>query len=226
VDRGALVEQHIDLVRSIAGKLVRRVSTSVELEDLIAFGREGLVRAAERYDPERGVAFSTFAYYRVRGAIFDGLRRMGPRPLAPRQLFEEHADAYLEQLGGEPAPPTAAAAADRLAGAISDLAVAWAIRADAEEASCDHSIPDPETVAERKEQLSVVQKGMARLPEPERQLLELMYFEGEGVVAAGERLGLSKGWASRLHARALARLKQEIVGAEAERAPGPAAIRV
>src|ERR687890_451424 len=76
-DRDALIEQHRSYARALAIKVMRTLPSSVELADLVAYGEVGLVEAAERYDPRRGVAFSTFAHYRIKGAIYDGLREMG-----------------------------------------------------------------------------------------------------------------------------------------------------
>src|SRR4051794_39502930 len=63
-----LVEDHIPFVRSIARKLREQVPT-IEFDDLVGFGMQGLIEAAQRYDDRHGVAFTTFAYYRVRGAM-------------------------------------------------------------------------------------------------------------------------------------------------------------
>jgi RNA polymerase sigma factor for flagellar operon FliA len=71
-----LMEQCQGLVRSLALKIHRQVPPQVELDDLIAYGQLGLAEAAVEYDHERGIQFSTYSYYRIRGAIFDGLSKM------------------------------------------------------------------------------------------------------------------------------------------------------
>jgi len=73
-DRDRLVEQHMHLVHSIAAKLQRRLGKTMEPGDLVAYGTQGLLEAAKKYDPKHGAAFGTFAYYRIRGAMFDGMR--------------------------------------------------------------------------------------------------------------------------------------------------------
>ena len=74
-----LVERHLGLVRAQASDIMRSsgLPTSIEFDDLVSFGTKGLIEAAQRFQPERGAAFPTFAYYRVRGAIYDGLRSFG-----------------------------------------------------------------------------------------------------------------------------------------------------
>src|SRR5262252_2218784 len=98
--KSQLVEQNLSLVEAIARKVKRTLGASrstIELEDLVAYGSKGLVEAAERFDPRHGVAFSTFAYYRIRGAMFDGLRTMGwySRADYARYRAEERANEYL-----------------------------------------------------------------------------------------------------------------------------------
>lgn len=79
------VERHIPLVHSVARKMGRRV-TAVEHEELVHFGMLGLLQAAEAFDYGRGLAFSTFAVPRIRGAMLDELRRLDPRPRSIRAL--------------------------------------------------------------------------------------------------------------------------------------------
>src|SRR5437868_3539534 len=94
-----LVEDYIPFVRSIARKLREQVPM-VEFDDLVGFGMQGLIEASQRFDDRHGVAFTTFAYYRVRGAMFDGLRSMGwlPRSEYSRIRTEARASTYLSNL--------------------------------------------------------------------------------------------------------------------------------
>jgi RNA polymerase sigma factor for flagellar operon FliA len=204
------------LVRSLAARVADQVGGVIEREELFASGREGLVQAAHRYDPERGVAFATFAYYRIRGAMFDALRKQGPLVLlGPRVAFEERADDYLEQRATQPAPTTAVEAGQRLKTMVADLATAYVMCSDRMEVHADATLADPCAVAEAREEIGLVREHLGRLPERERLLIMAMYFEGLSLTEAGERLGMSKGWASRLHARALATLREHVYG------PGP-----
>ena len=92
-----LVEKHLSLVQAIARKVKKTLNASIELDDLVGYGSKGLVEAAERFDARHGVAFTTFAYYRIRGAIYDGLRAMGwySRADYARYRAEERANEYL-----------------------------------------------------------------------------------------------------------------------------------
>ena len=71
-----LIAENQALVRSIASTIARRLPPNVDTEDLIAYGQVGLAGAARDFDPGRGTSFATFAYYRIRGAIYDGISRL------------------------------------------------------------------------------------------------------------------------------------------------------
>src|SRR6185312_10649479 len=113
-ERQKLVDANVPFVRSIASKIKDQLPREIEFDDLYNYGMQGLLEAAERYDRRHGVTFQTFAYYRVRGAMFDGLRNMGwlPRHEYARLRFEERAAAYLSNLTEREAG--AAVAADEL----------------------------------------------------------------------------------------------------------------
>src|SRR5581483_9848995 len=99
-DKKKLVADNLAYVRAIAARIKDQLPREIEFDDLVAYGTQGLLEAAERYDGRHGASFTTFAYYRVRGAIFDGLRGMGwlPRGEYARARFEERAAAYLANL--------------------------------------------------------------------------------------------------------------------------------
>jgi RNA polymerase sigma factor for flagellar operon FliA len=208
-----LVTTHLPLVHSLAHKLAPHLGRGVEHDELVSAGHEGLIQAARRYDPERGVAFSTFAYYRIRGAMFDSVRRAHTAlPTGRKPSFAERADEYLEPHASDPPPPDAAAAAERLATLVADLATTYVLCARDVNEEPDTTMPDPCEATSAREELSIVKQRLARLPDSEQRLLRLMYFEDLSMQDAAARLGMSKGWASRLHARALAKLRKETLG--------------
>ena len=227
----ALVSNHISLVHGIARKVKRSVGASIEFDDLVGYGSKGLVEAAERYDGRAGVAFTTFAYYRIRGAMYDGLRTMGWYSRADyaryraeeraNQLLRTHTDleglARAEAPGSEPLPErdakaeALAAAADLLASIatvhITSLAAAAKI--------ADESLPAPDASVDTQRLSSRVREAIAGLPAKERRLMELYYFAEKTLEEAGAELGLSKSWACRLHARAVNLLREamsDVVG--------------
>jgi RNA polymerase sigma factor for flagellar operon FliA len=215
--RDQLIEDHLDYVRSLAGQLKRQHSLDHDLEELTAQGTKGLVEAAQRFDPSRGVSFTTFAYYRIRGAMFDGLRRAGWIKRIEFSRFSAAAHDYLDNLGQRAVEPLhrargRGALVQELGSALDDLATIFITSlcgADVEELP-DGQTPDAIQALESREARSAVSQAVARLPEKERQLIELYYYQGLTLEDAGARLGISKSWCSRLHAKAVRGLAEAL----------------
>jgi RNA polymerase sigma factor for flagellar operon FliA len=221
-DKQHLVAENLSFVKAIATRVKEQLPREIELDDLVAYGIQGLLEAAERYDDRHGTAFTTFAYYRVRGAIFDGLRGMGwlPRGEYARARFEERAAAYLANLAtretGTPRPqggPHIALEdemrdlAEALGGVATVFITALTLKHD--ESLLDQA-PQPHERLERREVERRIGQVLQTMPDKERRLIEMYYFEDKTLEEAGAVLGLSKSWASRLHARAIDLLRQEL----------------
>jgi RNA polymerase sigma factor for flagellar operon FliA len=223
-DRDRLVEENLDLVRSIAGKLKRSLGRNLDLDELIAYGSKGLVEAASRFDSGKGVTFSTFAYYRIRGAMLDGLRTMGwySRGDYARYRAEERANEYLHNLAeredaaGAPAGQArdAATTLEEIAEILSGVATVHITSLEAAAGVTDERLPPPDQQLERLHLQARTRRAMDKLPEKERRLLQLHYFEDRNLEVAGVEMGLSKSWASRLHARAVDRLRKVLEAEE------------
>lgn len=217
-DRDGLVEQHLHLVHAIAGKLRSRLGKTMEPGDLLGYGTQGLMEAAKKFDPKQGVAFSTFAYYRIRGAIFDGMRTMAwySRSDYARFRADERQNEYLANLADRDGAERAArpsANADKaelledVADILGGVAAVHIASIHAAQDVADDRFKAPDQEVESAEEIARVRKALGKLPERERQLLELYYFRDMSLDAAGAKLGLSKSWASRLHARAVEHLR-------------------
>ncbi|HEU4404917.1 MAG TPA: sigma-70 family RNA polymerase sigma factor [Polyangiaceae bacterium] len=227
----SLVRDHLDLPPRLARQLVRELGLPQALaNDLESAGREGLVGAANRFEPERGVPFRRYANHRVRGAMIDSLRREGrlPRRAYDRLQMLSAAVSLNEQLSEElasPPPPAASALADadaRLAEHLANVATAMALGLLArpvrtEEETGDtltalDSSPQPDEQLVRDETREQVIEALGDLPDQERALVRRHYFEGERFDHVAAELGLSKSWASRLHTRAVGRLTKRLTG--------------
>lgn len=217
-DKQHLVAEHQAFVKAIATRIKEHLPREIELDDLIAYGIQGLLEASERYDDRHGATFTTFAYYRVRGAIFDGLRGMGwlPRGEYARARFEERAAAYLANLATREAPragaPTALEDEMRdLAEALGGVATVFITALTLKHGESIHDqTPQPHERLERREVERRIGQVLQTMPDKERRLIEMYYFEDKTLEEAGAVLGLSKSWASRLHARAIDLLRQEL----------------
>ncbi|MCB9590067.1 MAG: sigma-70 family RNA polymerase sigma factor [Polyangiaceae bacterium] len=218
----ARFHDHLDLCEIIARHVGRGVPNAA-LDELLSFAREGLLDAARRYDPERGVPFRAFASYRVRGSVIDGLRSLAhlPRRVHERLRALEAAgrvsEGVVEDLQGGAPPGSARADAERaLNDHLANMATAMATGIVSQtvpgEDGPDHlSLDAPaDEQLERAQLLQLIQEGIAELPEQERELVQRHYFEGERFDHVAAELGLSKSWASRLHTRAIGRLTKRL----------------
>jgi RNA polymerase sigma factor for flagellar operon FliA len=222
--RDRLVEDHLHLVHTLAAKLRGRLGKTMEPGDLVGYGTKGLLEAAARFDPKAGATFSTFAYYRIRGAMFDGMRTMGwySRGDYARFRAEERATEYLaaaaeqeaalrQAAGAEPRPDQSGTL-EELAGLLSGVAAVHITSLEAEREQADERAKPPDQAVQDAESGRRVRAALAALPAKERRLLELYYFGDLNLEAAGKKLGLSKSWASRLHARAVDHLRELFEG--------------
>ena len=192
------------LVRSIAWKIHQRLPRSVDLDDLIGYGQIGLAEAARDFDQTRGIQFTTYAYYRVRGAVLDGLSTMSWFSKADysRGRYEQAANAVLRETSSEHG---IAEELDWFTTTTRSLGAAWMMSQfagdEADARGADHRSPSEATEADDLKR--TMEQVLGTLPEQERSLIQSIYFDGLSIKDAGERIGISKAWASRLHARIL-----------------------
>jgi RNA polymerase sigma factor for flagellar operon FliA len=202
-----LMASYLGLVRALAWRIHQQLPRSVELEDLVGYGCVGLAEAARSYNPKLGHKFSTFAFYRIRGAIFDGLSQMH---WFRREKFEAREYQESDQpdgLAASEVESTIAAnsawfrqAADRLErsfGTTGSAAIAEAV--DRAEGA--------ETSAMQRELAGRVRQMVDALPKAAAELFKATYYEGLTLKDAAARQGRDKSWASRLHARVLRQME-------------------
>ncbi|HEX8292665.1 MAG TPA: sigma-70 family RNA polymerase sigma factor [Pyrinomonadaceae bacterium] len=215
-DRDALIEQHRSYARALAIKVMRTLPSSIELSDLVAYGEVGLVEAAERYDPRRGVAFSTFAHYRIKGAIYDGLREMGyfTRPGGARVRWVANASdvvqSALDDVGGD-TPAAAASVDDEIADAQSLIdaiipVYLLSLGSDAVPEIVDQHALSMEQI-EQRELVRLVLDAMRELSADEQELINALYFKHVSMTELAVRQRITKSWISRLHTRAIKHLR-------------------
>lgn len=207
-----LVERYDGLVLALARGLRRRLPPQVELDDLVACGRVGLLEASRRYEGRAQSTFKTFAYYRIRGAMIDFLRRerRHDRVVRMAAVTEEAMDAtvadFTTRIGEAPeAGPDGRGAA--LVELIDTLLVTRQVAARAPQLD---EIADPTedqaTAYARREQGEILRRCVALLSERDRELIEAYFFAEERLSVIGERRGLSRSRISRLISRACQRL--------------------
>lgn len=207
----------LSLVQIVATQIARSVGRSIEFDDLVGAGREGLLDAARRFEPARGVPFRAYANFRVRGAILDGVRQLS---LLPRRAYERisalEAAASVsageaEHTFGAGSAVMPSAADDALAEHLAAIAMAAAVGIATEtHGEATDSDDSPEEALGRAQLIHMVRSAIAGLSNDEGELVRRHYLEGERLEDIGRDLGMSKSWASRLHTRAVARLAKRL----------------
>ncbi|NOZ28614.1 MAG: FliA/WhiG family RNA polymerase sigma factor [Chloroflexi bacterium] len=227
--REALILAYAPLVRRVVARMGVQPSGSIDEEDLIGYGVVGLIEAVERFDPELGNRFETFAVSRIRGSILDALRSLDPLPRSARQRVHtvRRAIGDLQQrLGRMPTDEeilsytgmeqeTYEQALLEAGFAILSLDAPLAPSQDGQTTFLGDMLNDPNGVElstglEEEELRVELQEALRRLPQREQILLSLYYYEGLTMREIGEVLGLSQARVCQLHAKAILSLRASL----------------
>ena len=217
-----LVETHLAIARRAAGLIYPRVRGAIAFEDVVALANAGLAEAAARFDPDRGASFATFAWYRIHGAILDGLRASSalPRRAWARLVALRAAGDQLERLVDaerDRGPTRGVPRGSEALAAIAEAAAAVparftesldTLRARGFDAPGD--APAPPDGLDRARTTARLHDAVGLLPARQRAIVTKHYFEGKSLLEAGAELGVSKSWASRLHAQAVGELRAQL----------------
>lgn len=218
-ERAQLIEQYQPYVRKLARQTFVKLGGKFDLEDLVSYGTLGLLEAAERYNPQRGVSFLTFSHYRIKGAIFDGLKQMGlPPRVVNKQIskFERNANALLQAASddetGESAGRSVNDEVKRVEQLIDTLIPAYLLSLDSEEAK---AVPDKNQASaheelESQEIVRLVREIVQELPAQEKELLEAIYYKHQTMTELAAEKGITKSWVSRLHTRAVHHIRDKL----------------
>ena len=219
-----LVVHYASLVKFVAGRLAAGLPRSVDTGDLVSAGVFGLMNAIDRFDPDNGAKFETFAIPRIRGAILDSLRALDwvPRSVRARSRSVQDAIASLEHaLGRVPTDEEIAAElristeeleqwlADIAAGSVGPLdhvAIDSAPHEAAGELQPGHAI-------EQEELRAAMRTEIGRLPEREQAVLILYYDDGLTLAEIGEALGVTESRVSQIHTKAVLQLRSRLASA-------------
>src|SRR5688572_30800826 len=228
----------LPFVESLARRMASTMPHSIDLGDLVQDGVLGLIDAANRFDEKRGIKFETFAERRVRGAMIDALRRDAwPRGVRRvRRELEAAREQLRRELGAEPSLADLAkrvgADVQRLERTILRITTIESTSPMANLETIDSStlpavlVPSeplsPHRVFEQTESRERVKQALATLPERERRIITLYYFEEATMKQIGASIGVNESRVSQLHARAIMRLKQALVSGSTARPAAPA----
>jgi RNA polymerase sigma factor FliA len=218
------LREHLPMVRFLALRMRERLPQQVEMEDLISSGILGLMDAMQKFDANKKVQFRTYAQFRVRGAMLDSLRAMdwGPRDLRRKARAVEEAIRSLSTTMGK-APTESDVAKElgldlhayqQLLSELSGLELGSLNETPVDDAGVEAlallpSGPedDPFLQCQSSEMRRLLAEAIAALPERERMVLTLYYYEELTMREVGATLGVVESRVSQLHSSAMARLR-------------------
>lgn len=229
--RDKIILHYSPLVKYVASRLAANLPASIEVNDLVSYGLFGLIDAIEKFDPARQIKFETYAIPRIRGAIIDELRSLDWVPRSVRAKSKELEKVYIELENKLKRVPTDEEVAETMGLSIKELhqlyqqlsytsIVAldelWTGGTDKEETLTlidtveDASSADPSQVFEQEEVKEVLAQAIDNLPEREKIVVALYYYEGLTLKEIGEVLNVTESRVSQLHTKAIFRLRAKL----------------
>ena len=217
VNRDELVERYRPYVYSIVKQVTNSFPFNIDFEELVGYGMVGLLEAADRYDPRRKVSFVTFSHYRIKGAVFDGLRQMGILTRTPNDAWVRR-EAVLNDLiqtasddDNESSQTDVDDEIQTVEKFVDSLIPAYLLSLSEENAPDVSDSRDlPNVAVEFEETIKLVRQTVKELPDKEREIIESLYFRQISTTELAKKMGVNKSWVSRLHSKAVTRLRQRL----------------
>lgn len=229
--REEIILLYVPLVKFVAGRLAIGLPANVDRDDLYSYGIFGLMDAIEKFELERGLKFETYAIARIRGSILDGLRAMDWVPASIRQKSKELERAYVQfsmkhgrEASDDEACQLLGLTKEEFHKLVTDVRATTLLSLDeyfsGDQAKGtpmrlidtleDASIEDPNLGLEFEELKTTLAKAIDRLPDKERTVIALYYYEGLTLKEIGSVLSLSESRISQLHTKAVLRLRGQL----------------
>jgi RNA polymerase sigma factor FliA len=229
--RERLILHYSPLVKYVAGRVGVGLPPHIDQADLVSYGIFGLIDAIERYDLEREIKFETYAISRIRGAILDELRASDWIPRSVRQKARDVERAYAALEGRLSRSPTDSEVAGELGIGLADLhrifsqlSFTHVLALDelltnpsdrGESLSLGDTLPDtaaddPVAVLEDSETKALLATAIDQLPEREKVVITLYYFEGLTLAEIGQVLGVTESRICQLHTKAVLQLRGKL----------------
>ncbi len=228
--RDRLILKYSPLVKYVASRVSIGLPQSVEQADLVSYGMFGLIDAIEKFELDRGIKFETYAIRRIRGAIIDELRSIDwvPRSIRAKARAVETAFGSLEaEMGRAPTDTEMAKALDmsepELLNVFAQVSFVGLVALDdmftrngerGESATLAESLPDrtagPSALYEVEELRQALAGAINRMPEREKMVLTLYYYEGMTLAEIGDILGVTESRVCQIHTRAVLQLRAKL----------------
>lgn len=214
----ALTEYYVHLVRLVAGRLGIYLNQYIDTDDLVGYGILGLIDAIDKFDPTKNVKFETYASLRIRGAILDAIRKLDWVPRTLRKKQKDMDKAYVELEMKFKRPPQDHEVADFLNISIEEynvllkeVNVSTLVSIDEHvyyfETISDQNNMMPERYAEENEMKETLAKIIEALPEREKKVIFLYYYDELTLKEISCVLEVSESRVSQLHTKAVSRLR-------------------
>ncbi len=228
-----MVLQYAPFIKYIASRLALRLPSHISLDDLISSGVIGLIDAVQKFDPSKNIGFKTYAEFRIKGAMLDELRRLDwiPRSVRKKSHFLENAYAELQKSLGRPAEAEEVAQSlglemgefyqlmDETKGiSLVNLEGPWqaaggaveVLEHDLPEILHDENVRDSFMAAHFSELQEIVKRAIEALPDKEKVLISLYYYEELTMKEIGQLMGYTESRISQLHTQAMHRLRNRL----------------
>lgn len=226
-----LVEKYSPLVKHVAGRVAIGMPQNVEFDDLVSYGVFGLLDAIEKFDPTREIKFKTYAMTRIRGSIFDELRSVDwiPRSIRQKAKQLEQVIGMLENKEGQPVADEVVAKEmgfssveeynsflTKISGiSLISLNDIWFLGDENDEISFMETLEspaslNPDVIIEKEEIKNIIVEAIKTLPEKEKRVIVLYYYEDLTLKEIGEVLEVTESRISQLHTKAVMRLRSKL----------------
>lgn len=228
-DRETLIIEHLSLVKYLVGRIIPQLPPHVDPQDLMSAAMIGLINAADRYDPERGVLFKTFAEQHVRGTILDELRSYDVLSRSMRDKYkrlEREVVSLEHRLGRNPTGDEVASALNidlnEYYSLLDDVHVFTFISIDDSwednegsqfslaDVLCESESRNPQQQVMKMQLAEALGQAIENLPDKERLAVTLYYSEDLNLKEIGETLGLTESRISQLLSQAMVRLRGKL----------------
>lgn len=222
----ALILKYASLVKCVAGRIGVYFGGNVEYEDLVSYGVFGLIDAIDKFDLDKGVKFETYASLRIRGAIIDSIRNLDWIPRSLRQKSKELEKVYADlehELGrsatDEDVAKKLGISTEEFGKMLNDINISSLVSLDEFlEQNYDHGVSpretskemQPEGHMEKTELKSILGKSIDLLPEKEKLVVSLYYYEDLTLKEISAIMHVSESRISQLHTKAILRLKGKL----------------
>ncbi|MSU62203.1 MAG: FliA/WhiG family RNA polymerase sigma factor [Pedosphaera sp.] len=236
-DENELVQQYLPLVKTVVGRLMMTMPAHVDFDDLNSAGLVGLLNAIRRFDPKCGASFETYARVRIRGEVLDEMRRMDwvPRSVHIKARKVQEAMCLLEQRDGEiPAPEEVAKemglSIEEYNELLEEIKPASFVCLDAArsadtddgatqyESVADDRQHSPDDRAARSELVELITERLEELPDMQRKVLALYYFEDLRLREIAEAFGVTESRICQIHTQAILSIRNFLRRTEAQAA--------